>query len=161
MSAVPLPAGRARSAILWGGLIAGTDDLIFAFAYYGLKLRVFQSVAAGLIGRDAAFAGGVPTLLLGVALHYLIASIWTALYWLASRRRPVLVKHAVPAGLAYGLIIFYGMNQLVLPLSALHAKAWPPSLPWGPVAMHMLIIGLPIALVVRKFSREPKMGQTE
>ena len=45
------------------------------------------------------------------------------------------------------------MNCVVLPLSALHAKAWPP--PWAPLALaiHMVFVGLPIALAVRKFSR--------
>lgn len=140
-------------AILLGGLLGGTGDLIFAFVFYGFKLRVFQSVAAGLIGRAAAFDGGVPTFLLGVLLHYVIALIWAALFWTASRTLPALVKHAIPAGLGYGLIIYFGMNSVVLPLSALHAKAWPPNLAAWPIVMHMLVVGLPIALVAGKFSK--------
>lgn len=144
---------RARPAILWGGLLGGTGDLVFAFVYYGFKLGVFQGVAGGLMGRAAAREGGVPTFLLGVALHYLIATIWAALFWTASRRLPVLLRQAVLAGLLYGVIVFYGMNCVVLPLSALHTSAWPPPFaPW-PLAMHMLVVGLPIALAARRFSR--------
>ncbi len=143
----------ARSAILWGGLLGGAGDFFFAFFFYGWKIRVFQSVAAGLIGREAAFGGGVPTFLLGIVLHFVVAFIWAALFWALSRKLPVLCEHPIPAGLIYGLVIFYGMNSVVLPLSALHLKAWPLAwTPW-PIAGHMFLVGLPIALMVRKFSR--------
>lgn len=144
---------RAARAILWGGALAGTGDLTFAFIYYGFRMGVFQSVAGGLIGREAARSGGVATFLLGVLLHYCIATLWAAAFWLASRRRAVLVRQAVPAGLLYGLVVFYGMNCVVLPLSALHTKGWPPPFAAWPIAMHMLVVGLPIALATRRWSR--------
>ncbi|MBA3759414.1 MAG: hypothetical protein H0X07_02700 [Gemmatimonadales bacterium] len=37
-----------------------------------LAIRIFQSVAAGLLGQ-ASFEGGAATAALGLALHYLIA----------------------------------------------------------------------------------------
>jgi len=140
-------------AILWGGMLASFCDMVFAFVSYGLRLGVFQSVLGGIIGRDTARAGGVPAFVAGLFLHYLIGIIWAAIYWVASRRNPALVKYALPAGLVYGFVVFYGMNCVVLPLSALHAKAWPP--PWAPLALavHMVFVGLPIALVVRYYSR--------
>jgi hypothetical protein len=149
----PFPRSNLWRAILWGGLLGGTGDLLFAFIYYGWKIQVFQNVTGGLIGRQAAFAGGVPSFALGVFLHYVIAFIWAALFWALSHKFPPLVKHAIPAGLAYGLVIFYGMNSVVLPLSALHTKAWPLAMqPW-PIAAHMLLVGLPIALVAKKYAR--------
>src|SRR6188508_2463558 len=148
-----LRASNSRRAILWGGFLGGAGDFFFAFIFYGWKVSVFQTVAGGLIGRKVALAGGVPTYLLGVLLHFLIGIIWAAIFWGLSRKLPALVRHAVPAGLAYGLIIFYGMNSIVLPLSALHTKAWPLAwAPW-PIAAHMLVVGLPIALVARKYTR--------
>lgn len=146
------PAPQYRKAILWGGLLGGLGDFLFAFFFYGWKIRVFQTVAGGVIGRDAALAGGVPTFLLGVGLHFAIGIIWAALFWALSRRVPALIRHAIPAGLGYGLVVFYGMNSVVLPLSALHTKAWPPAwAPW-PIAAHMLLVGLPIALVARCYA---------
>lgn len=143
----------ARDAILWGGLLGGAGDFLFACFFYGWKIRVFQSVAAGLIGRDAAFAGGVPTFLLGVVLHFLIGIIWAALFWGLCRLVPALLRHAVAAGLGYGVVVFYGMNSVVLPLSALHTKPWPPA--WAPIPLagHLLLVGLPIALVASRFAR--------
>ena len=144
--------GNAGRAILWGGLLAGTFDLAFAFIYYGAKPGVVQAVAGGLLG-PAAYRGGAATVLLGILLHYLVSFIWAGLFWIASRQLPVLIRFAVPAGLAYGPVVFYGMNLIVLPLSALRAKSWPaPFAPW-PVAMHMLVVGLPIALAAKKFAR--------
>ena len=147
------PSNQTRKAILFGGLLAGIFDLTFACIYYGSTLGVMKSVAGGLLGGAAASQGGILTALLGVLLHFLIAFIWAGLFWIASRRMTFLISYAVPAGLVYGLVVFYGMNSVVLPLSALRTKAWPPSLEPLPIAMHMLTVGLPIALVARNFSR--------
>jgi hypothetical protein len=145
----------AAKAILIGGLLGGAGDFFFAFFFYGWRIRIFQTVAAGLIGREAAFAGGVPTFLLGVALHFLIGLIWAALFWALSRRAPALIKHAIPAGLGFGFMVYCGMNSVVLPLSALHTKAWPFAwAPW-PIACHLFLVGLPIALVARHYARPP------
>lgn len=152
MTARANASNAALKAIALGGVLGGAGDFFFAFIFYGWRIRVFQNVAAGLIGREAAFAGGVPTFLLGVALHFVVAVIWAAIFWMLSRQVPALIKYAVPAGLIYGLVIFYGMNSVVLPLSALHTKAWPLAFaPW-PMAAHMFVVGLPMALIAKRFS---------
>lgn len=137
-------------AIVWGGLLAGTGDLVFALSYYGAKLSVFQGVAAGLIGREAALSGGAATFALGVGLHYVIALIWAAIFCIAGLRVPALLRNATAAGLAYGLVVYFGMNHVVLPLSALHT----PFLPWridaAAIAAHCVLFGFPIGLVARR-----------
>jgi hypothetical protein len=162
MSADPSATkSSALRAILWGGLLAGLGDYLFAHCYYAWKqgdflawkLGVFQTVAGGIIGTKAARAGGVPMYLLGVSLHFLIATIWAAIFWGLSRKLPVLLKYFVPAGLVYGLVVYYGMNCLVVPFSAIQsAVKLPPLLSW-PAAAHLVLVGLPIALAARKFSR--------
>ena len=137
-------------AIVWGGLLAGTGDLVFALSYYGMKLKVFQTVAAGLIGKEAAFSGGQQTFALGLALHYGIALIWAALFCLAALRLPALLRNATTAGLVYGLVVYFGMNNVVLPLSGLHTPFWPPKLDMAAIAAHCLVFGLPIALAARR-----------
>ena len=153
MTSQPASPPTALRAILWGGLLAAAGDYFFAHIFYAWRLGVFQNVAGGLIGRDPARAGGVPTYVLGVGLHFLIGVIWAAIFWGLSRRIPALLKHAVPAGLIYGLVVYLGMNCVVVPLSALHAPLkLPPLLSW-PAAAHLVLVGLPIALAARKFSR--------
>lgn len=151
---MPTPAlPSAFKAILWGGLLAGAGDFFFALSFYGWRLGVFQNVAGGLIGRDAARAGGVPTFVLGTGLHFLIAALWAAIFWGLGRRLPVLLRYAVPAGLCYGLVVYLGMNCVVLPLSALsYPLRLPPLWSW-PALAHLVLVGLPIALAARKFSR--------
>jgi hypothetical protein len=153
---MPVPAAHpALKAILWGGLLAGLGDYLFALCYYGWRLGVFQNVAGGLVGLKAARAGGVPMFLLGTLLHFVVALVWAAIFWGLSRRLPVLIKYAVPAGLLYGLVVYYGMNCAVLPLSALNVPLrFPAFAPWV-IAAHLLLVGLPIALAAKKFSPVP------
>jgi hypothetical protein len=149
----PLFPAKTWKAVLWGGVTAGTADLAFALLFYGARgakpLNILQSIAGGLLGRDAARAGGIPTALLGVGLHYAIALLWAAGFVLAARPFPFLLRRPIASGLVYGLIVYLGMNMIVLPLSALHAPAWPPNFALWPVVIHLVGIGLPIALAAR------------
>ncbi len=68
---------RALPAILLGGLIAGAFDISYACIYTYIvrgtsAIRILQSVASGVLGAKA-FAGGLKTAVLGLALHFLIA----------------------------------------------------------------------------------------
>ena len=115
---------RALSTILYGGLVVGVLDLLLAFTLYGLilrvpPLRIFQSVAAGVIGRTAATEGGIRTFLLGILLHFIVATCIATVYYLASLLLPVLIRKAVLSGLIYGIIAYFGMKYVVVPLSAI------------------------------------------
>jgi uncharacterized membrane protein YagU involved in acid resistance len=149
---------RALRAIVFGGLIAGTFDISYAFIFYYLRrgitpVRILQSVASGALGQDA-FKGGARTAALGLVFHFLIATIAAAVYYLASRPLRFLVNQAIICGPLYGVCIYLVMNFVVLPLSAIGSR---PALPLpvliGGLLIHMLGIGLPIALVVRRYSR--------
>ena len=153
---LPVKRSRAARAIVWGGLLAGVGDIMFAFVVSGLRgvgpVRVLQSVASGLLG-GAARDGGLATAALGGALHFLIAFIWATVYWLASRRLQVLVRRPVVCGLLYGLAVYALMYLVVLPLSAAYFKpAFTPYTVSLNGAGHMLLVGLPIALAASKFS---------
>lgn len=149
---MPAPAPHpALKAILWGGLLAGLGDWLFAHFHYGWRMGVFQNVAGGLLGRDVAREGGVPMYLFGTVLHFLIAFIWAALFWGLSRRLPVLTRHAIPAGLAYGFFVYLGMNCVVLPLSALNVPLQMPPPLSGPAIAHLILVGPPIALMARRY----------
>ena len=129
--------GKALKAVAAGGLLAGALDLTQALSLFGA--RVPLSIAAGLLGR-AAFRAGVGTYALGVFLHFLIAFSAAAVYYAASWRLAFLKEHPLVCGLFYGGAVEEVMNLLVLPLSALHAR--------GPYALHDLILGLLVHIVV-------------
>ncbi|HEY0172065.1 MAG TPA: hypothetical protein VGB98_13665 [Pyrinomonadaceae bacterium] len=155
--AFPSQNPRAASAILWGGLLAGVGDIAFAFAVSALNgvgpVRVLQSVAGGVLG-PAAREGGLAAAALGAALHFLIALSAAAAYWLASRRLGFMVRHPVVCGLLYGVAVYLFMNFVVVPLSAAYFKPShaPPALLLNS-AGHMLLVGLPIALAARRYSK--------
>ena len=156
-TALPSERPGAAHAILWGGLLAGVGDIAFAFVVSGLNgvgpVRVLHSVAGGLLGASAR-EGGAATAALGALLHFLIALVWAAVYWLASRRLKVLVRHPVACGLLYGAAVYAFMSFVVLPLSAVYFKpSYAPSAVLLNAAGHMLLVGLPIALVARRYSK--------
>jgi len=138
-------------------LAAGTLDLLAAFVNSGLRdvspTRVLQSIASGLLGADS-FKGGVATAALGLVLHFIIATGATAVYYAASRKLNFLAKQPVVCGPVYGVAVYFFMNFIVLPLSAVPFKIsyTLPVLITG-LMIHMLCVGLPIALAVRRYSK--------
>ena len=151
---------RALDTILYGGLVVGILDGLFALIFYGLILgakpmRIFQSVAAGLLGQ-ASYEGGIPTFLLGILLHFVVASCIAAVYYVASLKLPVLLQHAVLFGLIYGLIAYLGMNYVVIPLSAIGARPFSLRLFLPAFIGHALLVGLPIALLARRSAKTNK-----
>jgi hypothetical protein len=120
-----------------------------------------QGVAAGLIGRESAMEGEWATGALGLAIHFFIAFVVASVFYLASRQFVFLTRHPVIAGLLYGVIVYAFMYWVVIPLA--YPVAHPSvSRDVPAVCVHMLLIGLPIALIVRRFSPpnpEPKSLQ--
>jgi uncharacterized membrane protein YagU involved in acid resistance len=63
------------------------------------------------------------------------------------------VRQAIVSGLLYGIVVYFFMNLVVLPVSAFpHQVSFPISSLIIGLVVHMLCVGLPIALVVRRYS---------
>jgi hypothetical protein len=148
---------RWRIALL-GGVVAGALDILYACAFWAIKAgvparRIFQSVAAGLLGR-ASFDGGWGTAALGLALHFFIALSMSATYMLVAARWPLLLERPWPCGAAYGLLLYGIMNHVVVPLSrAGGGGAQDPLWVGLTIVVHVLLIGIPIALFARRASQ--------
>lgn len=149
-------------AILAGGLVAGTFDILYATIFSAFRgvapMRILQSVASGALGA-AAFNGGVTTACLGLLLHYVIAIIIGAIFVAAASRLSLLNARPVLSGAIYGFIVYWVMNLVVLPLSAFPRKVvFVPIVVITGLAVHMFLIGVPIALIARRASssRESK-----
>jgi hypothetical protein len=154
-----LSAGRPRAfnTILYGGLVVGLLDMLFAFTLYGLilgiqPLRIFQSVAAGVLGRPAAINGGVSTFVLGLFLHFVVATCIATVYYLATLVLPVLIRHPIISGSIYGMVAYFVMNHIVMPLSAIGRRGTFPRLPIFLTELigHAVLVGLPLALLARR-----------
>lgn len=156
MPATPPSRTARRSfvrALLVGTFVVGTLDIVFAILFYGSRgvpaVRIFQSIASGLLGR-ASYDGGGPTIALGAFLQYVISFGIVATYALVGRRFEALRRHAVVLGPLYGIAVYFVMTRVVVPLSA--AAVGKPAhgivLVAGLLA-HMFLIGLPSALTAR------------
>ena len=143
--------------IFWGGLIAGTLDICVAFLTAWLRagvrpVRLLQFVASGLIGATA-FNGGAKTAILGLALHFLIATVATVVFYFASRKWLFLIERPIHFGLLYGVAVYLFMNFVVLPLSSVAQRPMTLSGFIIGILTIMFCVGLPIALIVRRFAR--------
>jgi hypothetical protein len=153
---VPKASRNAVLAIGVGGLVAGTIDLLHACILFGWDIPL--AIAAGLLGKKA-FDGGALTYILGVFLHYFIATSAAAIFYRASLRLIFLRRSWLVCGLFFGAAVEEVMRLVVLPLSALHAR--------GPyhlkdlilgLSAHMVLVGLPIAYSAHRFAPPPQVN---
>jgi hypothetical protein len=108
----------------------------------------------------AARAGGPATFVLGVAIHYTIALIWTVVFYAASRNLTILIRRPILSGLIYGGAIYLSMNFIILPLSAVPHPRSAITLASrinGVLAL-LLFIGLPISLLTHRGLTQAKKG---
>ena len=141
-------------AILIGGLIAGILDLTSAILitlyYHRSVTQMLQGIASGALGK-AAFDGGTSTAALGVGFHFLIAFIWTTVFYVASRKIGFLTGQPIIAGVLYGIVVYLIMYLGVQPLAGLHPKFGLLTTSRA-VLVHIFCVGLPIALSIKCFA---------
>jgi hypothetical protein len=146
----------AVKTILLAGFVCGVLDCLSAIALTkalgGSTVRMFQGIARGLQGA-AAFQQGANSALLGVALHFAIAFGAAAVYYVASRLLPVLVRRALLCGVLYGVVVHLFMTFVVIPLSAIGPRPFVPRVFCYLLAIHMVVVGPSISLTVRRFSQ--------
>ena len=140
--------------VLAGGLVAGALDILYACAFWGIRRgvparRIFQSVAAGVLGR-ATFDGGVKTAALGLALHFFIALCMAVAYFVVAKRWSLLWRRPWLCGAVYGVFLYVVMNYVVVPLSRAGAGSKDALWITLSVAAHVLLVGLPCALFARR-----------
>ncbi|HEX8241146.1 MAG TPA: hypothetical protein VF574_15535 [Allosphingosinicella sp.] len=147
--------------VLLATLVAGTLDILSAFVFAGMAGMtpggVLTYVASGPFG-DGVRGGGPLWAAIGLTVHFAIMACMAAAYFLAARRIPALVSNPVPAGLAYGVLLWLIMYWAVKPLR------WPdaplPHTAWGignALFSHCILVGLPIALIAaRHLRRRPE-----
>lgn len=145
---IPYTPIGARDVILWGGLAAGVLDATDGVVAYGLQglnpIQVLQYIASGALG-PAAFHGGLVTAGIGVLFHFFIAFTVAAVFHLACRLMPQLAQRYIVSGLIYGAAVFFIMNYVVLPFTAVAPS--PLSIPMfiNGVVGHAVDVGLVIA----------------
>lgn len=146
-------------AIVWSGLIAGALDLgyvgVFVTLQGGSPVRMLQGIAAALVGPAARNPVDWGYAFVGLALHFAVAYAAAAVFCTAARFRPYLLRQPGIVGPIYGAAFWLLMQLVVLPMTHTPPKSFPPA-NWEPVFIaHLVCVGLPIALVARRFLGAP------
>ena len=138
--------------ILKATAVAGTLDILAAMiltTVYGRPIpAMLRYVASGPF--PSATGWGTGGALLGLAVHFALMAVMAATFVTAARGMPMLVHNPIPSGVAYGLITYVVMNLIVVPLR--FPAAWPPK-PVGVATQlfcHIVLVGIPIALIVAR-----------
>jgi uncharacterized membrane protein YagU involved in acid resistance len=144
-------------AILTGGALGGLLDILFAISFAGYNglppERLLQIVASGALGK-AAFTGGMPAAAFGLACHFALSFVWMAIFFFAARRIPALAGKPLLAAVGYGLLVFFTMRLVVLPLSAFPRPVTFNAFSWGmDILSHIFLFSLPIVWATRKVLR--------
>lgn len=111
------PSRSVSRAIILAGLIASTIDVGAASLINWLSpVIILHSIASGLLGK-ASFTGGAATAVLGLVLQWAMGMLIAGIYIMAARAIPMLARLWIAGGLAYGVVIYFVMNFVVVPLS--------------------------------------------
>ena len=136
---------------LLAALVVGTLDIgevmIVSWLRGGAPLKILQAIASGIYGKES-FQGGTRTMLIGLALHFFIATVVVAVYFLASRKLAFLNRHPILTGAVYGVGVYLFMNFVVLPLVGMPPKFTTFSVV-NQLFCHVVLIGIVTGLFAR------------
>jgi hypothetical protein len=139
------------SAVL-GGIVAGTVDVGAACLINQRPISfILHSIAGGLLA-NRSFQGGAATAWLGLALQELMGILIAVIFVVAISLAPVLRRRWLLGGLAYGVVIFFVMNYVVVPLSAWHVIPHFTPAKFLANLLAMLLFGVIVAYFVRSTS---------
>ena len=147
--------GRIGKPILLATLLCGTLDIILAMILTVLRGRqipdMLHNVASGPFPQ--AIGWGTGGALVGQVVHFTLMAIMVTIFVLAARGRPHLLDVPFRAGVAYGVITYFLMNWLIVPLR-FHTPLPPKLLPIATqLFAHIVLVGLPTACITRRFLR--------
>jgi hypothetical protein len=158
---------KSLKPILYAGALVGVLDITAAcintWVIAGFTpARVLKGVASGLLGRGA-LEGGFATATLGLVMHFTMALTVATIFYVLSRRFPLpqRLSAVVTVGLLYGAAVFVVNNFGTAPFLSwvrslyLHTPVlFKPPMGWQQAVIHLFCVGLPIALVVRRYANQ-------
>jgi hypothetical protein len=147
---------QALRAIVAAGLLAGVMDLSAAFITAKIRgvgpVRLLQGITTGLLGLKG-YDLGWQTAALGAVIHFFIAFSAATVFYLASRKLAFLTRRWIVSGILYGVAVYLVMYWVVIPLSLIHRRPFSWTATIVAILTHMVCVGTPIALMVRRYSK--------
>ena len=137
--------------------VSGTLDILFAMiltVFFGREIgNMLRYVGSGPFPQatDMGASGAI----LGLLVHFaLMAIMATAFMWIVSNRR-VLLDTPYRTGIAFGVVTYFIMNWIVVPLR------FDAPLPLKPMQLatqlfaHIILVGIPFALIAARSLKRP------
>jgi len=151
---------RARKAILFAWLTAGSLDILAACVQYYLKTGmnpegVLKYVASGFFG-SAAFSGDATMVVWGLVFHYINAFCFTLFFFMIYPRLKFLSYNKGITAIIYGLFAWCVMNLIVVPLSNTPKSAFHLSNALIAATILIFMIGLPITWIIGNYYSRSK-----
>jgi hypothetical protein len=148
----------STKTIFKAALLVGTLDICAALTQFYFKTGkapfkpVLTFVASGLLGKQA-FTNGDVMMLVGLLIHYCVASAFTLLFFLTVARTNFVKQQTLLTGILYGAFVWVVMNLLILPVTnaaRLSKEFWNVT-----IGMLILIccIGIPLSFITARKSK--------
>lgn len=157
-AALPLTGNNpGLHRLLRAGLLVGVSDGLFASAFgvfvRGVTVtRVWQGVASVLVGKGA-IDGGAQMIALGIAMHFMVAFTWSALFLYAvqhsHRLRAILDSDygILKVATVLGPFIWLCMSLVVIP-SLVHRMPVINAAYLEMLVGHIFFVGVPMAAAI-------------
>lgn len=133
---------------IYAGLVAGTIDIGAACTINQVgPVPILRFIASGLLGAGLAREPWVYCL--GMVLQWLMSIIIAAIFAYAATKIPALWQRWIPAGIAYGVVVYFVMTFVVVPLS----RAKSGHVTWKSLAenlLAMIVFGLIVAYMTER-----------
>ena len=144
-----------RRPIAIATAISGTLDILFAMiltAWFGRQIPgMLRFVASGPFpgAVDMGTAGAI----LGLAVHFALMAIMATGLMLLIGVRPQLAETPLRTGIAYGVVTYFIMNWLVVPLR--FGTPLPPKTLSIVTQLfaHIVLVGIPMAYVAHRYMK--------
>ena len=134
-------------------LVAGTLDIVFAMMLsliFGREIpNMLRFVASGPF--PSAVKMGTGGAILGLIVHFALMAIMATCLMLLMRWKPERLDTPLLTGIAYGVITYFIMNWVVVPLR-FHTPLPPKTLSIATQAFaHIVLVGIPMAYVAARY----------
>lgn len=135
--------------------VSGTLDILFAMILtlvFGRQIpNMLRYVASGPfpMATEMGMAGAI----LGLVVHFALMAIMATVLVMLVRWRPRLAETPVRIGLAYGILTYFILNWLVVPLR--FGTPVPPKTLSIVTQLfaHICLVGIPMAYIAARYSR--------
>ena len=133
--------------------ISGALDILFAMiltAWFGREIpNMLRTVASGPF--PAATDMGASGAILGLVVHFALMAVMATVLMLIVRRSRAYLDHPILVGVVYGLVTYFVMNWLVVPLR--FGTPLPPKTLSIATQLfaHIVLVGIPMACVASRY----------